>query len=170
MGKAPGNPWARPQAVTDSATENRPPQWIVVRVKRWGKSPPRLPATEAARQTPPEQGQIGGEEKPSPIRTPRVGCTRTGVTPFPEKWLPRSLGSVQNPAYRLLIATPRVSRSWASLFRAIRFQSTRRSGITRHTYLPGPAQFSGKSVAARSAVLNVNRTSSLGMYLRISRR
>ena len=63
-------PWARRQVtpghgvrvVTDSATENRPPQNIVVRVKRWGKSPPRFPATEAARQTPPEQGQIGGEE------------------------------------------------------------------------------------------------------------
>ena len=62
MGKAPGNPWARLRAVTDSATENRPPQVIVVRVKRWGKSPPRLPVTEAARQTPPEQGQISGEE------------------------------------------------------------------------------------------------------------
>src|SRR6188508_1394445 len=49
-------PWARRQVtpghggfvVTDSATENRPPQKIVVRVKRWGKSPPRFPATEAA--------------------------------------------------------------------------------------------------------------------------
>src|SRR5688572_16595268 len=62
MGKAPGNSWARRFAVTDSATENRPPRNIVVRVKWWGKSPPRLPATEAARQTPLEQGQIGGEE------------------------------------------------------------------------------------------------------------
>ena len=62
MGKAPGNSWARLLVVTDSATENRPPQNIVVRVKWWSKSPPRLPATETARQTPPEQGQIGGEE------------------------------------------------------------------------------------------------------------
>src|SRR5688572_12972266 len=62
MGKAPGNSWARRFAVTDSATENRPPRNIVVRVKRWGKSPPRFPVTEAAWQTPPEQGQIGGEE------------------------------------------------------------------------------------------------------------
>ena len=86
-------PWARRQvtpghgdfAVTDSATENRPPRNIVVRVKRWGKSPPRFPATEAARQTPPEQGQIGGEEKPTPTNTPRVGCTRAEVTPLPEE-------------------------------------------------------------------------------------
>ena len=86
-------PWAMRQvtpghgviAVTESATENRPPQNIVVRVKRWGKSPPRLPVTEAARQTPPEQGQIGGEEKPSPTKTPRVGCTRVEVTPLPEE-------------------------------------------------------------------------------------
>src|SRR5687767_5577200 len=49
LGKAPGKTWARPRAVTDSATENRPPRKIVVRVKRWGKSPPRFPVTEAAR-------------------------------------------------------------------------------------------------------------------------
>ena len=86
-------PWARRQVtpghggnvVTDSATENRPPQNIVVRVKRWGKSPPRFPVTEAARQTPPEQGQIGDEETSTPIKTSRVGCTRAEVTPLPEK-------------------------------------------------------------------------------------
>jgi hypothetical protein len=63
MGKAPGNPWARRSlVVTESATESRPPRETVVRVKWWSKSPPRIPATDAARQTPPEQGQIGGEE------------------------------------------------------------------------------------------------------------
>lgn len=63
MGKAPGNSWARRSlVVTDSATENRPPRATVVRVKWWSKSPPRIPVTDAAWQTPPEQGQIGGEE------------------------------------------------------------------------------------------------------------
>jgi len=73
------------KAVTESATEKRPPQKIVVRVKWWGKSPPRFPATETARQTPPEQGQIGGEETPTPKKTPRVGCTRAEETSLPEE-------------------------------------------------------------------------------------
>jgi hypothetical protein len=73
-------------AATDSATENKPPvgdaplRWIEgkpceppvwavppVRVKRWGKSPPR--GWQHSRHGKPrvEQGQIGGEGRPGPL-------------------------------------------------------------------------------------------------------
>ena len=183
MGKAPGNSWARPQAVTDSATENRPPQKIVVRVKWWGKSPPRLPATEAARQTPQEQGQIGGEENAHSDKDAAGRLHEGGGDPAPRgmtatelrlRYRTRLTGcSARRPRSR--------ERSWASfvciagirnqnpesdawcLWSDALIQSTSLSGITRHTYFPGPAQFSGNTVAARSAVLNVKRTSSVGM-------
>jgi hypothetical protein len=163
MGKAPGNSWARPRAVTESATEKRPPQRIVVRVKWWGKSPPRFPATETARQTPPEQGQIGGEENAHSDKD-AAGRLHEGGGDF----APRGMTATElRLRYRTRltgcsVTTLRVERSWA-LLRQRCPQSTRRSGITRQTYLPGPAQLSGKTVAARSAVLNVKRTSSVGM-------
>ena len=45
-----------------------------VRVKWWGKSPPH--AWQHAWHGKPqlEQGQIGGEQQSSAIKTPRVGC------------------------------------------------------------------------------------------------
>jgi len=54
----------RERFATDSATENRPPSSRVVRVKRWGKSPPRT--WQHVRHGKPqlEQGQICGERRP----------------------------------------------------------------------------------------------------------
>ena len=52
-----GWPRASEAGLRESATENRPPRprcvLAEVRVKRWGKSPPRSSAMTAARQTPP---------------------------------------------------------------------------------------------------------------------
>jgi len=48
------------------------------------------------------------------------------------------------------------------------FQSTNRSGITSAIYEAGSFQPTGSIVAARSGALKVKRTSSVGMYLRIS--
>jgi hypothetical protein len=53
---------------------HRRPQVGPVRVKWWGKSPPRV--WQQAWQGKPrlEQGQISGERWPASIKTPRVGC------------------------------------------------------------------------------------------------
>ncbi len=53
---AAGNARPRRAILRDSATENRPPAWRrelrQVRVKRWGKSPPRATVTEAGKASP----------------------------------------------------------------------------------------------------------------------
>src|SRR5438132_14081045 len=55
---------------TDRATENRPPAARQVRVKRWGKSPPRDPVTGVARQPP-----VGARpnKRRGPARTAHAG-------------------------------------------------------------------------------------------------
>ena len=46
----------------------------LVRVKRWGKSPPHSWQHEWLGKPQLEQGQIGGEGQSFPTKTPRVGC------------------------------------------------------------------------------------------------
>ncbi len=86
----------------ESATENRPPRALpraaaaAARVKRCGKSAPRLPATQTAWQTPPgaRPNRDGAErirrEADAPDRCPdpavRVGCSRRRATGVPEEW------------------------------------------------------------------------------------
>jgi hypothetical protein len=55
------------------------------RVKRRGKSPPRWWQHQRHGKPQREQGQIGSEGRPAPIKTLRVGCSRTWVTTFPEE-------------------------------------------------------------------------------------
>ena len=79
---------------TDSATENKPPvrrfgdgreakpfggryqKWTtrMVRVKRWGKSPPRLERSGRHGKPRVVQGQIGGEGRPGPQAAHPQGC------------------------------------------------------------------------------------------------
>src|SRR2546421_9784675 len=69
---------------TERATENRPPLIPRVRVKRWGKSPPR--AWQQAWHGSPEseQGQISGETRPGSSER-RVGRVRWLATAIPER-------------------------------------------------------------------------------------
>lgn len=80
-----------------------------VRVKGWGKSPPR--AWQQGRQGKPhrEQDRIGMTRvllaALQPVSGPviRVGCVRQRANAVPDEWLPRSgvrVGAIQNPAYR----------------------------------------------------------------------
>ncbi len=52
---------------TDRATEKTPPVARRVRVKRWGKSPPRAWQQAWHGNPQSEQGQIGGEVRPGPL-------------------------------------------------------------------------------------------------------
>lgn len=80
----------------DSATENKPPAGLrpgAVRVKRCGKSAPRVLVTGAARQTPPgARPNRGGRVRGNPARrrvfTPvtRVGCLRRSAMGVPDEW------------------------------------------------------------------------------------
>ena len=54
--------------------------------------------------------------------------------------------------------------------RSTEFQSIRRRGITKHRYEAGSDHASGSIVTARSGAFNVSRTSSVGMFRRISSR
>ena len=56
-----------------------------VRVKRWGKSPPRAPETAAARQTPPG-ARPNRSERRSVAFELRVGRTRRRVIGVPDRW------------------------------------------------------------------------------------
>ena len=65
--------------------------WLKVRVKRWGKSPPRLSAMTAARQTPPgakpNRNGVSGANALGPSGPViRVGCLRRRATGVPEEW------------------------------------------------------------------------------------
>ena len=95
----------------ESATENRPPcagfGRSAARVKRCGKSAPRVPATGAARQTPPgarpnRGGRVRGNSARRPVSRPatRVGCSRRPAMAAPDEWPSRRETSRQNPAYR----------------------------------------------------------------------
>ena len=95
----------------ESATESKPPRSgsnadYGVRVKGWGKSPPR--GRQRTRHGKPhrEQNRIGtARALPRPVSGPvvRVGCERRLATSVPDEWLSRSqacLRAIQNPAYR----------------------------------------------------------------------
>ncbi|SOC40315.1 hypothetical protein SAMN05892877_107122 [Rhizobium subbaraonis] len=79
----------------ESATESRPPSHARVRVKGWGKSPPRTWRHGRHGKPHREQDRIGmtrAAQAAQPVSGPviRVGCTRPGASPVPDEWLPRS--------------------------------------------------------------------------------
>jgi hypothetical protein len=79
----------------ESATESRPPSSSEVRVKGWGKSPPRTWRHGRHGKPHREQDRIGmtrTAQAVQPVSGPviRVGCTRPGASPVPDEWLPRS--------------------------------------------------------------------------------
>ena len=103
-------PW-RPRAPrTESATENILPAAcgcavsLPVRVKRWGKSPPRR--RQRRRHGKPRQEQsraAGGRPVQEWNSSLRVGCKSRPVTAGPDRWcapVGAVTSTVQNPAYR----------------------------------------------------------------------
>lgn len=78
----------------ESATESKPPRSVVVRVKGWGKSPPRDWQQERHGKPHREQDRIGavrGETLEGCFRlTARVGCVRRMATCAQDEWPPRS--------------------------------------------------------------------------------
>jgi hypothetical protein len=97
----------------DSATEIEPPVIALrghgaVRVKRWGKSPPRKRQRKRHGKPRREQDRIGTPRRGKPRQaipavSVRVGCMRTAATPSQDEWPPRlrrKLQAIQNPAYR----------------------------------------------------------------------
>ncbi len=83
-----------------------------VRVKGWGKSPPRTWRQGRHGKPHREQDRIGMTRRRAsafrPVSGPvvRVGCERRRASGVPDEWLPRSgfpqggFGAIQNPAYR----------------------------------------------------------------------
>jgi hypothetical protein len=80
-----------------------------VRVKGWGKSPPRDWQQDRHGKPHREQDRIGTTRVPLAVPQPvsgpvvRVGCERRRASAVPDEWLPRSgarTGAIQNPAYR----------------------------------------------------------------------
>jgi hypothetical protein len=97
----------------ESATESEPPVNALrgqgaVRVKRWGKSPPRERQRKRHGKPHREQDRIGTPRLGQPWQTfpvvsVRVGCVRKAATPFQDEWPPRlrrKSQAIQNPAYR----------------------------------------------------------------------
>src|SRR5882757_3088607 len=99
------------------ATENEPPRFAFglrgVRVKRCGKSAPRVRQRRRHGKPHREQNRIGTATRSVRARaiTPqgdvrlavRVGCSRQGANLVPEEWPSRTIrknGALQNPAYR----------------------------------------------------------------------
>ncbi len=139
-GRALGN--AQAERSDMSATENKPPReasstvdgFHGVRVKRWGKSPPRSWRHGRQGKHRPEQDQIGERFKQPdrrlrcqppreagpvmfgkgwPDQGSRVGCWKRTVTCAVETWSPPccAVNVEQNPAYRL---APCLFSYWAS--------------------------------------------------------
>ena len=117
MGRALGNSQAE-QSDT-STTEIKPPMANAtgshlvaaaqVRVKRWGKSPPRTGQPERYGKPHPEQCRIGASRGLVRKRIPpqgrfspeaRVGSLSAAVTPGREEWSSKGATPEQNPAYR----------------------------------------------------------------------
>src|SRR6267143_2921236 len=69
---------------TERATENRPPFYSRVRVKRWGKSPPRAWQQAWHGNPQSEQGQISSETRPGSLEL-RVGRVRWLATAILER-------------------------------------------------------------------------------------
>ena len=99
----------RPQGKCHREETARAGQPAKARVKRCGKSAPRVPATQAARQTPPgarpNRGGTGARAQAwassAILAAARVGCSRHGAIRAPEEWPSRrGFPSKQNPAYR----------------------------------------------------------------------
>jgi hypothetical protein len=102
----------------ESATENEPlprPQGGSARVKRCGKSAPRVRRRNRHGKPHREQDRIGTADAGSSRKRQRprsdvrlavrVGCSRSRASAIPEEWpsriVPRKLGdALQNPAYR----------------------------------------------------------------------
>jgi len=100
----------------ESATENRPPRafgpWV--RVKRWGKSPPRDGQPDRHGKPHQEQCRIGASRgcdrtgfriraiSPQGRLSPeaRVGSSTLPVTAGPDEWPSKGVTPEQNPAYR----------------------------------------------------------------------
>ena len=101
----------------ESATESKPPRLhsrcLVrasgcangnvggVRVKGWGKSPPRRWQQRRHGKPHREQDRIGMTRgaSPRPVSGPviRVGCSRSGASRIPEEWPPRRVASAAWP-------------------------------------------------------------------------
>ncbi len=75
----PGRPGHSGRRTGQQRTD-RPPEHRWVRVKRWGKSPPRGRQRTVARQPPAGARPSKRREAPTSIKTPRVGCYRSRVT------------------------------------------------------------------------------------------
>ncbi len=89
--------------LTESATENRPPlDFRGVRVKRWGKSPPR--SWRHGRHGKPrlEQGQVSGES--THLDQDAAGRLLEGVSDRTPREMTVTVvhSTGQNPAYRLV--------------------------------------------------------------------
>ncbi len=90
----------------ESATEIEPPIGLraEARVKRCGKSAPRLRQRRWQGKPHREQDRIGMTRprgQGSPARVIRVDCLRRGASRDPEEWPPRRGNpALQNPAYR----------------------------------------------------------------------
>ena len=105
----PGNPRrGRPQGKCHR--KQTAPASARVRVKGWGKSPPRLRQRRRHGKPHREQNRIGTARTRTPVRfrpvsrpAVRVGCTRRPVTGAQDEWLSRPRlrpRAIQNPAYR----------------------------------------------------------------------
>src|SRR5690606_16501932 len=85
----------------ESATESKPPAVMRVRVKGWGKSPPRDWQQERQGKPHREQDRIGTASKGNLQGgfgpAVRVGCLRPMATPVPEEWPPRHGASASGP-------------------------------------------------------------------------
>ena len=75
----PGRPGHTGRRTGQQRTD-RPPDHRWVRVKRWGKSPPRGRQRSVARQPPAGARPSKRREVPTSTKTPRVGCYRSRVT------------------------------------------------------------------------------------------
>jgi hypothetical protein len=107
----------------ESATEKRPPAFGPVRVKRWGKSPPRTRQRGRHGKPHREQDQEGiawafifGWGPASFRRAIRVGRAKRPATGAPDEWPSRRWSrpaALQNPAYRPAGISSRVREAWS---------------------------------------------------------
>jgi hypothetical protein len=115
----PGNTWAPWMiAVTESATEIRPPFERAVRVKRWGKSPPRSRQRERLGKPQLEQGKACGESCHLVKDAAGMPLERASDCSSREMIVAMAAAIRQNPAYRpmcLIYKTPCILQGVLSL-------------------------------------------------------
>ena len=130
----------------ESATESKPPARrsapSAVRVKGWGKSPPRTRQRGRHGKPHREQDRIGTargfELRPVSGPAVRVGCARRPATGVPEEWPPRrrATPAIQNPAYRPAgTFTPRARRG------RLRWRGSRRRSYCQQNFTSAPFSF-----------------------------